>query len=448
MKTKILIFLGFIAAIHSAFCQHKINLVLADGKSTDTKLTVSYWEKGEKNHYMYTSMESGRVNISIDDSIPCGIINVSFPDYEQFSNINLLYTHNDIEIEITPLNNSQFIISGDDETSEYYYYKNKIDSLTQRIGKIIRISYSFQEDIEFQNTTNSFIEHDKKVIDSIYEYINNNFNDFYFTHLLNASHMAFPDITQNINDQKLEILRDFFLYFDPSDTIVLNSPIYLTKIDDYFTIFSGINTDDANNYLKKAVDNFMGKIISSEKIVFPVASLMRKWLNQYGFDEVIQYIDINYLSTQCNSGDDKMLQERLASYERLSVGNTAPEIKWTDNENIIHSLYEINSERTIIVFWATWCTHCQQVIPVLYKYSNENPEITVIAVNLEQDNKAYEASKAQYNKWIHIQATGSWNNEWVKLYGVYATPVIYILNKEHKIIRKAKNMEEITSTNQ
>lgn len=44
-------------------------------------------------------------------------------------------------------------------------------------------------------------------------------------------------------------------------------------------------------------------------------------------------------------------------------------------------------KRTLINFWASWCTSCIQEIPILEELKNKNPEVSFIAINAGDSKK-------------------------------------------------------------
>lgn len=59
----------------------------------------------------------------------------------------------------------------------------------------------------------------------------------------------------------------------------------------------------------------------------------------------------------------------------------------------IESFLEENKDKTILVdFWASWCAPCKQLLPVVEKIAEENPDVVVAKVQVDEQ----EALSNQY----------------------------------------------------
>jgi len=239
------------------------------------------------------------------------------------------------------------------------------------------------------------------------------------------------------------LLQHFFDYFNPLDPLFMRSPVIDSKIEDYLSIAAS-NGDDIKREenIKRAIDNYMLKIISSDYVIKITANFMRKWLNKYGFESIVEYIDIQYLSAQCDAGEDFNLQERLQEYKRLAPGNIAPDITWLGADNNIYTLSNLKANKKVVIFWGTWCPNCEELLPKIYNYLQNKNNIKVIAIGLDEDEKQWEITIQKFVGWQHLRAPEKWQNDIVKLYGVVATPSIFIINSDNKIQKKVNNIND------
>ena len=91
---------------------------------------------------------------------------------------------------------------------------------------------------------------------------------------------------------------------------------------------------------------------------------------------------------------------KYQSRNLISSGEIAPNIKLKTIEGKDYDLSKVNSQKTIIYFFAPWCTVCRfssHNIVALRK-AKTNSEMEVIAIALSWKNKD---EIIAYTKWIH-----------------------------------------------
>ena len=137
----------------------------------------------------------------------------------------------------------------------------------------------------------------------------------------------------------------------------------------------------------------------------------------------------------------------------------------TDNMGIIQRLYDIESRYTLLVFFGPDCGHCKKELPKIKTvvdslisepklFSNHKTiDINVYSVQTEFD-------EVKWNEFIINQEIGDWTNvgdiqydpegnpaassNWRDEYDIYSTPVIYLLDKEKKILAKRIDYSQIS----
>jgi thiol-disulfide isomerase/thioredoxin len=104
------------------------------------------------------------------------------------------------------------------------------------------------------------------------------------------------------------------------------------------------------------------------------------------------------------------------------------------------NMYDVKAKYTVVVFWDHGCGHCKKEIPKLmevYKNKLKAKGVAVYAVESEEKPKEWKKfiSENKLNGWIHVQELDNYKRAVTKkIYDIYSTPVIYLLD-ENKIIR-------------
>jgi thiol-disulfide isomerase/thioredoxin len=110
------------------------------------------------------------------------------------------------------------------------------------------------------------------------------------------------------------------------------------------------------------------------------------------------------------------------------------------------SLYDIKSKYTLVYFWDPSCGHCKKVTPKLselYKTKGKELGLEVLAVYIEADTSEwFKYIKENELNWINAADLLGKSN-FRKYYDIYSTPVIYLLDRNKKIIAKRIDVEKL-----
>lgn len=141
----------------------------------------------------------------------------------------------------------------------------------------------------------------------------------------------------------------------------------------------------------------------------------------------------------------KKMDERVRVLERTLIGVVAPELQMWDTNKVVTSLHRVKADYTILVFWDYDCGHCNKVMPVLRDYYHEVKKegVEVFAVCTKTDLDKWK--KALHDKqldWINVNG-GYSINRYDTLYDILATPVIFLLDKDKKILAKKIEVDQL-----
>lgn len=235
------------------------------------------------------------------------------------------------------------------------------------------------------------------------------------------------------------LLKHFFDQFDPSDTTLLYSPFYRSKIETYMALAV---KKDPNAVLEYA-DKFMDKARGSTSAFEAAAKLLWEWANLQSQYELAVHMDVNYQTERCDAGTDIDLQNRIKQYPKLKDGLPAPEIEWDCTNGQMATLEDVKSPQLLVIFWGSWCPHCREELPLIHEKVSQNENIKVIAIGLDEDEKPWKDAIKPLKGWIHIQAAEKFESLYAEDYAISSTPTYFLLDEDKKIITKGWNAEKI-----
>jgi thiol-disulfide isomerase/thioredoxin len=74
--------------------------------------------------------------------------------------------------------------------------------------------------------------------------------------------------------------------------------------------------------------------------------------------------------------------------QALALGAEVPALRFADFEGRERLLSEWRGRFLVLNFWASWCAPCIKELPILAQFGKEFPEVTVLAIALDEPEPA------------------------------------------------------------
>ena len=234
------------------------------------------------------------------------------------------------------------------------------------------------------------------------------------------------------------------------------NPILASQIDFYFDKLVAPLPDSITLEINRLIDRTNDNIDLRDFILWHLLEKYRhpEYMSQdqvfvYLYDEYFSQLEIKDL----NETNLMMIRDKAEHLRRLALFNMTPDFKINDSLN----LYSLGSEYTVIFFFDHDCDVCQQEMRDLDSVCAEHPEITVLAIDMNLDNVADSSTdssggfeirpKGNGDLKSHIQHHRITNpSELIALsdaYDIEATPLIYVLDRDKRIIAKKIRAKQI-----
>jgi peroxiredoxin len=171
--------------------------------------------------------------------------------------------------------------------------------------------------------------------------------------------------------------------------------------------------------------------------------------NWMGADAIfVHMIEKYYMTGQAywlDTARINKIAERAKILKPLLIGKKAPNMYLQDTLGKTYGVHELKAKYTILYFWDPDCGHCQKATPKLYesytKYKDKGVAVMAITSHGEEA-KWRKYIKENKLHWINVRDTGPYY-DFKKIYDIYSTPVIYILDEKKEIIAKRIGVEQI-----
>jgi thiol-disulfide isomerase/thioredoxin len=240
----------------------------------------------------------------------------------------------------------------------------------------------------------------------------------------------------------------FFDNIDLNDERLIRTPILSARLNAFFTNVLIQSSDSIN----KEIDKLMLKCSGNYKVFQFVSVFLFNHFREseiMGHDAVmVKIADDIYLSGKADWVSKEFVDDLRKQIDLIRpnlIGKKGHDLVMDSYKGIFVSLYDIDKEFTILYFWEPDCGFCKEETPKLKEYYDKvkDKSIEIFAVCTTSDKEKW-AKYIDENKltWIN-----GWDPERSShfdfYYNVQSTPMVYILNREKKIIAKKLSVEDI-----
>ncbi len=436
----LIITLFFISSISIA---QKVS-ILIDGSTNDAILLKIEGEKTKRIKEVIP--QNGVFQFSLDNE-PYGIYRLEFDNRHW---INFINDGEDIELK-TDLNNLVDSLKIVKSESNFLYYDflklNKLYKTKTELLNLILVRYP-QDDEYYSATQNRLTEIQNGYLDFVQNISQRNKNSFIARYIFSSQ---LPVIPQQVeSDKQLDYLKANALNnVDFDDVELINSDLYTNKTIEYLTYYRNpqLPKELLEKEFMKAVDTLLNKAKINQLVYQHITEYLIDGFKKFGFDKIIDYIVENYVIKDDLCLDEKTensIQKRIDQSKMLSLGTEAPNILIPDINGKVFDLSKLQSNNTLLVFYSSECPHCQTLLPRLNELQKEQKEIKIVAVSLDTKQKDWiKFIEDNQLNLLNINDPNGWSGTTASDYYIYATPTMFLLNKEKNIIGKPTSYAEL-----
>ena len=243
--------------------------------------------------------------------------------------------------------------------------------------------------------------------------------------------------------------KHYFDNMDLNDDRFIRSPFLQRKLEKYFEDLVVQESDS----ISKDADALLAKIKQTDVrkyVIYKIASTYENH-NIVGTDGAFVHLAEKYYIGEPKLWDTttiRKMKERLLVIKPLVIGKRIPEMVLSDPSGKRLLLSTVPKDYTVVFIYDPECSHCKEETPKLLQQESffKEKNIGVFAASIVRD-------KAMWQKFIEEFKIQSWYNgidvhlnpksgveeyytDFKNTFDVYATPVIYVLDKSKRIIGK------------
>ena len=262
-----------------------------------------------------------------------------------------------------------------------------------------------------------------------------------------------PDWHEPDNWRDSVIAYHYFDYFNPADSFYLHTNILTEKLE----IYLKLKTNKLDGYGQPVRDEMFAATAAHEflektknspaNFEFCFNYLLKNFSKEH-LDNAFLFLYDTYAKPQEGNCESSVIisetfKEKANKLRNVAIGSSAPDFIIMDGKI---NLTQLPETEVLILFWASWCPHCADEIPKIKAAIEQSKQnIMVVAVSLDTDTRQWEQfiEKNSMANWVNITDFKSWNGTIPKQYNVYATPSMFLLDKNKKIIAKPETTNQL-----
>ncbi len=406
--------------VDSGFADAKGNVVF---KGKDTLAGGIYLLAMNKKHVFdfiidkeqQFQLETDTANYIGHMKVKGSVENKLFFDYQQVSISN--------QLKMKPFQEARERLKDNKDSAAYY--KAKMD-------EVIKSVMDFQEELKKQNP-----------------------NSFWVKVLKCTEEIKVPEPPLLPNGQKDSVFAYYYYKnhywdnYDLMDSRMIRTPMFHDKLNNYFEKVviqvPDTITKEALSLISKT--NEKGDLF---KYIVWLVSYNYETSKIMGFDAVfVDMVDAFYKTNKAWWATPSTTENMIKRANRIRytlIGKKAYELIMPDSNNRFISFYSIKENFTILVFWDTDCGHCKKEIPLIkdfYDKFKTTYGIEVYAIDIDTNHTNWKKFIVEHKlDWINVSGTTA-NVDYRDIYDIYSTPVIFILDREKKVIAKRIGSEQL-----
>ena len=246
---------------------------------------------------------------------------------------------------------------------------------------------------------------------------------------------------------------------DFTDERLTRTPIFEPRLDRYF---HDLVPPQADSIERESDMMLLQARVSKSMFQYLLVYFVQKYVNpEYmGQDAVFVHLFEKYINTgQAEFFTEKyrkFLNDRAYSLMANLIGEPAANMEMVDTTGALRPLYSVQAPFIVICFWDPTCSHCKETVPrvdSMFQAKWKQEGVKIYGVMVDGGKEAWLQFIKDHNlvDWIHVYETKEHQDSVEKagqpgfrqLYDVYQTPILYLLDKDKRIIAKKLSYQQL-----
>jgi peroxiredoxin len=461
MRRYLFILLSSLISLHASAQGYKISLKTPSFDSG--KVYLTYHMGKNLNIADSGFLKQGKVIFQKADTLPSGIYAIVFPGKRHSFDFFIDKSFEmDLEADTADLLNVK--VKGSPENPLFQEYQK----LIAEKGKELQL-----ERLAYENARSS---KDSTKHEDRYKAINKELNEYRAGIISNQPSSMMALLLKAMKEPEVPIKKpltrqdslDNYYYYKAHfwdgvsfmDSRVIRTPFFLPRLEQYYR---NLMPQEPDSIIRDIDYKLLLARNAPEMFKFLLNWLTDEYLTPkyMGQDAVFVHLFNKYhskgLSPWLNEKQMETISRRAYMQMANLLGEKAADLNMVDTAGKPSSLYSLQADYTVVVFWDPSCGHCKEEVPRIdsvYKASWKKRNVKLYGV-LSENDKVGDwikfINQKGLNEWTHVYETkeaaeaikASQSPSYKQLYDVISTPTIYLLDQEKRIVGKKLNWSQL-----
>lgn len=460
MTRNISILIGLLLTITS-FAQYNITVKI-DGLTCEDELLLAN-HFGNKQYLKDTAKcINGIFHFKGDQKLESGVYLVVLPQKNYFE---ILISKEEDQLKYafdtdTSLLPDKMTVRGSQENKLFFDF-NRFAVEQSTIANKLRKEKELTDDEKEEKTIQNKLKAIGVSVTKKREEIQNQYPTLFIGKLYSAMReVEAPQAPKDVSEKELPkwqfywLREHFWDHVDMSEDGLVRSPVFHTKLKEYFTNYMSPLVDTTIT-MADALTAKIETAGSKEQYKYTVHFMLGHFeeAKYMCFDKAVWHIAKNYYCAGkawwSDSAYIAKMCEESSKMEPTLCNERAPDLAMPDTNlrrRVVMS--QIDKPVTVVIFWDINCGHCKKEMPLVNKlYDSMNREhVEIYAVYTQGDWDGWKKRIAK-EKYTFINVANAFGDDTFRAsYNIRTTPQIYILDRDKNIRFKKIGAKDIPGT--
>jgi thiol-disulfide isomerase/thioredoxin len=354
-------------------------------------------------------------------------------------------------------------VTGSKENENYYSY---MQLLSQKREEVKPLQDKLKANPKDEAALKEIEGFSEKVEAEIKKYFDDRKGTAFYKFVKGAFDPQIPKETPILANGRKDSLFAFRYYkkhyfddLDLSDIEMTRTPYLQKKLDTYMNNLAFPEVDSLKREADYVISLAKTNRDMKKYLAWYMASTYEIPKTNMAADGVfIHVVDKYYVGqpTLWDTSSVRALKEKADIMRPLQVGKVAPNMYSSDTLNRYVPLHGVKAKYTVVFLYDPNCGHCRETTPKLLEMYEKlkNKGVVIYMQNIERDVEAWRKFIREFKTQklvnaidVHIteKKQTEYYTDFKKSWDVVATPTIYVLDKDKKIIAKRLPVEQFES---